>query len=58
MKVKNLKARINEMPDNATVTKVHIETINKFGERELIEFEVSDKDLTINKGGIKNEKNN
>jgi len=41
--MKNLKQKIQEMPDNLIVTKVLIETINKFGEKHKIEFDKNKK---------------
>jgi hypothetical protein len=49
MKMKNLKAKINDLPDSLIVTKVYIKTLNKHGESQTIEFEMSKNDLIIKK---------
>ena len=41
MKMKLLKQKIQELPDTLQVTKVHIEVVNKHGENQIIEFEIS-----------------
>jgi hypothetical protein len=41
MNVDKLLKRIEELPKGLTVTKVHIETLNKYGEPLTIEFEKS-----------------
>lgn len=41
MKMKTLKTKILELPDNIQVTKVFIEGLNKHGELQSIEFDIS-----------------
>jgi hypothetical protein len=41
MIVDKLKQRIEELPKGLTVTKVHIETLNRYGEPLTIEYEKS-----------------
>lgn len=41
MIVEKLQQRIEELPKGLTVTKVHIETLNRYGEPLTIEFEKS-----------------
>jgi len=55
--MKTLKQKLAEMPDNLSVTKVHIETVNMHGEYHTIEFEKSKNKLIITKNE-KNEENN
>jgi hypothetical protein len=55
MRMKTLKQKILELPDTLQVTKVHIECINKHGESQVIEFEISKNKLITTEG--ENEEN-
>lgn len=45
MKVEKFIKRIEELPKGLTVTKVHIETINKYGEPLTVEYEKTNDEL-------------
>ena len=47
MKVEKLLKRLSELPKNLIVTKVHIETINKFGEPQTIEFKKEEDEIKL-----------
>jgi hypothetical protein len=56
MRMKHLKSKILELPDEWQVTKVLIETVNKHGYSQKIEFDIKKNDITIK--SKTNEKNN
>lgn len=47
MKVEKLIKKLEQLPKGLTVTKVHIETINKYCEPMIIEFEKSIDELRL-----------
>lgn len=47
MIMKTLKKKLEDMPDSLQVVKVHIETVNKHGENQTIEFEMNKNDLKL-----------
>lgn len=49
MKIKTLKTKINELPDEWQVLKVHIETVNTHGYPQTIEFDIKKNNLIIKK---------